>query len=105
MKKSKKSNFLIILVVVVLLVFFHNLGFLKPVEGYLTRITTPIQSIFYKWGLSFTSFKNYKLLVEENQRLRDEVARLGLDYIKLANLEAENEYLKKEINFFKGNQY
>lgn len=105
MKKSRKNIFLIIIVVIILLIFFHSLGFLVVFENYLVKLITPLQAKFYQWGLGFTSFANYRSLVEENSRLREEITKLNIDFIKLASLEAENEYLKKELDFLREKDY
>jgi len=50
-------------------------------------------------GRPFTSFKNYKDIIDENSQLKKEVARLVIDYVRLNNLESENSYLRRELNF------
>ncbi len=101
MRKPKKGYFLIALVVIVLLIFFHSVGWLGTVEKGVISFISPLQSTFYKWGIGFTSFRNYRLIMDENEKLRIEISRLGVDYIKLSNLEAENDFLRKELNFLK----
>src|SRR3989344_6531340 len=105
MKKPKKGYFLIVIIAIGLIIFFHSLGILNPVERILLKAVGPLQATFYNLGIGFTSFRNYRALVEENQRLKNEVSRLAVDYINLTSLEAENEYLKNELNFFQSNQY
>jgi rod shape-determining protein MreC len=101
--RSKKSTAIII--VVALLIFFSWLGFLDRPYQWFNGAIGPLQRFFYQTGLGLTSFKNYKLLESENQKLRTEIAKLSLDYIKFSNLETENLYLRNELDFLKNKDY
>ena len=104
MKRTKKGYFLILTTAAVLLLA-HFLGALRPAENLLAGAIGPLQSAGYRLGIGFTSFRNYQVLVADNSRLQAELARLAVDYIRLATLEAENEYLKNELDFFQASQY
>jgi len=98
-KRAKPAYFLIIIAIILALVIFSGLGWLNFATKRLGNWLTPVQSAFYRWGLTFTSFKNYKDLIDENSQLKKEVARLVIDYVRLNNLESENSYLRRELNF------
>ncbi|HLD27620.1 MAG TPA: rod shape-determining protein MreC [Patescibacteria group bacterium] len=101
--RNKKPT--VVILVVVLLIFFSWLGFLDKPYQWFNGFLGPLERFFYKSGLSLISFKNYQLLNEENQKLRTEIAKLSLDYVKFSNLESENLYLRGELDFLKSKGY
>ncbi len=105
MRKLGKSPLRFGLAIVVLLIFFHYVGFLAFFEQAIIKLSLPLQQTFYNWGSSFNKIVHLNDLSQENQRLQDELARLSIDYIKLASLESENEYLRSELNYLKQENY
>lgn len=96
---KKKQKFAGVFLAAGLLIFFSALGWLKTPEAWLAKTLAPVEQKFYGWGLNLSALKNYQKTNEENLRLKNELADLSVDYLKLSQLEAENGYLKKELNF------
>lgn len=103
--KKKRQKFFSAFMAVILLIFFHWLGILAWPESWLVKTITPLQAGFYDWGLNLADLKNYQKVNEENLRLKNELADLSVDYIKLSELEAENNYLKNELKYLKETKY
>lgn len=90
---------------VILLIFFHYLGLSAPLERLILKAFAPLSKVFYGWGTAVNKFSHLGQLVEENQKLQEELGRLSIDYVKLTSLEAENQYLTGELNFLKKSRY
>jgi rod shape-determining protein MreC len=101
MVKIKRNRFVTVVVVAILLIFFHYAG----VTAWLGQRLLPAGGKTFQWGRSLAGFLNYRSLVEENRLLKEEVAKLSIDYLKLASLAAENDYLKKELAFVAKSAY
>jgi len=84
---------------VILLIFFHYLGWLRGAENFFLKGFQPGARIFYNWGTIFKQLTHLGQLTKENQKLQEELAQTSLDYVKLTALEAENQYLRTELNF------
>ncbi|MFA6304769.1 MAG: rod shape-determining protein MreC [Patescibacteria group bacterium] len=85
--------------VILLLIFFNYFGWLKYPKIWLQRLFSPVAEKFYQQGEYLGNLKNYQFQAKENLRLKEELSRLSVDYIKLAGLAAENDALRKELNF------
>lgn len=61
------------------------------------------------WQAKFfqTSSQIFKAvsLMEENDKLREKLAAINVDYSRLNSLATENDYLKKELNFLDNSDY
>ncbi len=111
MLKSKINlkNSFTYLAVVVLLIFLHATGIARPFESFLAKTLNPIFEIFY---VSSSKIRNvygdqvdkryFNLIIVE---LEKENKELLVENAKLKTLEEENEYLKKQIDFRKENNY
>lgn len=92
--------FFLITLVILLLSF---VGFIKPVEGFFGKITSPVISIFSgmssglkDFGKSINDLGN---LQKENKDLKSQVKELTLEVGNLKELKIENESLKKQLGF------
>jgi len=65
----------------------------------------PIQRNFYNLGSSLGQIVNLNEIVAENNKLQEEIAKLSIDYVRLASLEAENEYFRSELNYLNQNNF
>ncbi len=103
------KSFLYGLTVILVTVFFHYIGWLKPLENLLVKIFSPIQEITYNTFLYGNSFYDSwilkKDLIEENEKLREELINRLVDYARLSSLEEENNILKKELNFIEDTKH
>ncbi len=105
MKKTELKKMILGAVVAMLLIFFHWFGWLTAPEQTLRKFFLPAQSRFYQWGRELNRLVNYRVLIKENERLKEEAAKLSLDYLKLHSLLVENEYLRKELNFLQSQEF
>lgn len=103
-RSSRTTSFLIILTVsCAVLLLLHFLGPLKPVEGFLVRLTKPVvaatvrgsQRIFSVGSLLRTG----KTLRADIARLSAENEKLKSDNARLSEVERENEALRKQLGF------
>ena len=104
---SKKS--FIYLAVIVLLIFLHSTGIIRPLEGFLSNALSPIFEVFYSGGSKIRNVyggqidkRDFNLIIVELGR---ENRELLAENAKLKMLEEQNEYLKKQIDFRKKNDY
>jgi len=105
MNKSSKSSLKYVLAVVILLIFFHYLGFLNFLEQGVIKVLLPVQETFYNWGSSISKIVHLNEISKENQKLREEIARLSVDYVQLANLEAQNNYFRSELDYLQNENF
>ncbi|MEQ7870842.1 rod shape-determining protein MreC [Chromohalobacter salexigens] len=80
----------------------HRLSFMEDVRAQLTTVVAPVQ-----WAVSLPSeglawaalvFSDQRALVEENQRLRQQLLTLSHRVQRMANLTAENVRLRELLN-------
>jgi rod shape-determining protein MreC len=105
MNKRTKGFLSLILIILVVIFILHFLGFFSFVEKQTVIIFKPGEKIFYQWGNNFNQLLHWQSISSENQKLKDQLGRLGVDYVKLLNLEKDNENLRKELGFLKKEQY
>ena len=105
MEKIKGKSLFIVVAVIILLIFFHIIGILGPVERFIVKVTLPIQRSFYNLGMSLNKISNLNEISSENDRLRNKLSELNIDYVKLSSLESENNYLKDELNYLNTKNY
>lgn len=101
MNKKSKQNFLRLFIIVILLLALHYSGLIVSVENRLFKVFSPVQAFFFRVGSNFGQLFQATEIKEENQKLKDQLAQLSIDYIKLSSLELENKYLRSELNFLK----
>jgi len=105
MEKLKKRQVKIVLAAILVLIFFHYLGLFNKFEQGLLKLVYPLEQLLYRWGSNFGQLVHFSEVYQENQRLREEVARLSVDYVKLESLMTENKYLRAELHYLKENKY
>lgn len=105
--KSRKT--ITYLAVIVLLIFLHFIGITKPIENVFSKIFNPILEIFYSSGSRIRNVygeqidkRDYNLIISE---LKQNNKKLLVEIAKLKTFEEENEYLRKQIDFDKDNDY
>ena len=110
-QKSLKfvKYFIVLFLITVLVLLLSVFGLLGPVEGFLGRITSPLISVFS--GVSSkikgvgSSIKDLGNLQKENKDLKNQVNELTFEISRLKELEAENESLKKQLDFVKASDF
>ncbi|KKQ28100.1 MAG: Cell shape-determining protein MreC [Candidatus Magasanikbacteria bacterium GW2011_GWC2_37_14] len=107
--KNKSKTFLAISVVILLTTFFHYIGLLKPLENLIRSFISPVSKVMYDLSLeikgqnqNFSTVEELKnaYIISEEKLLEKEIFD---SQIKLVS--AENEELRKELNFLKKNSY
>ncbi len=100
---SNLKKIIISLAVILLIIVLHYLGWIKPVENTVVRILAPVQAKTRDFSLGVKSFSNSWLskrnLLSENNDLKEKLKNSEVDQSKLNSLNAENELLKKELEF------
>jgi len=100
-KRTRLS--VILLAVVVLLIFLHYLGVIKPIEGLVIKILSPVQQRVYSLGVSINNFYSNltikKDLNEANKKLAEELNRLTVENAQLKVQLQENKEFSKEQEF------
>jgi rod shape-determining protein MreC len=101
--KDKKFIIIGIIVLIILLLQVFKQPF------FINKLFLPIQKLFFHFDKRISNSLDFlftkKNLIEENERLKKEIARLIVENIKLKLIEEENENLKKELNFRKKENY
>jgi len=105
MRKNKKSLFLILLVVIVFYAFLHYINFSRGLEQGSQKIFSPLERIFYNFGLTIKKYGHLSDILTENEYLKKELAKYSVDYIRLSQIEAENQYLKNELKYLEESGY
>ncbi|MBU1037349.1 rod shape-determining protein MreC [Patescibacteria group bacterium] len=105
MEKARKRTLATIIIIVILLIFFHYTGLFHFIEQTAVKLFMPVQTVFYSWGNKLNQLTHLNSINEENQRLKERIGRLSIDYLKLSSLETENEYLRAELDFLKKEKY
>jgi len=107
--KTNSKKIFIYSAVIGLLIFFHTLGLIAPLEGVLARVLSPVLSIFYSSGskisIVYNDQTNKTNLNIANAELKKRNRELISENAELKTLREENDYLKKQINFRKENDY
>lgn len=107
MKKNLflKSNnkILIVISTVILLFFLHFIGLLQPFENFLIKIVSPLGFRLYAFSQNISTglrnISSVKSLALENEDLKKKFLEKTVNEAKLEELTAENETLKKLLNF------
>ncbi|MFA5020498.1 MAG: rod shape-determining protein MreC [Patescibacteria group bacterium] len=106
--KMIKSS-IIGLTAILLAVFFHYIGWLRPIEGVIAAVFSPVQQLagsIYGGGAGVYDFWLKKRdLIKENESLRAELVAAAIDASRFKALEEENALLKKEMNFIDENDF
>lgn len=101
-----RSRFLVLgtlALLVVIGLIFDELGALGPVEGVFLQLTTPIQRLVD--GLAervietSQSWRDLRDLKRRNKQLESLVDELMIENVRLKEVEAQNEDLRKKLNF------
>lgn len=105
MDKQKKNFWLRLFIIIAVLITAHYLGWLRPLEKVLFKGLIPLQKTFYGLGNNLNLIGNLNDIKTENEKLKEEIGKLSIDYVNLVALEKENEYLRKELEFLKKENY
>lgn len=105
---TNKSFF--VAVIILLLIFFHIVGALSPSQSLIFRITSPLTSAFYRistsiQGASDRASLSKHDLVDENQRLKNELNTVLTEKAELELLKDENQALKQIVDFIEEEGY
>ncbi|MBN1640555.1 MAG: rod shape-determining protein MreC [Anaerolineae bacterium] len=89
--------------VIVLGLILDELGALAPVEGILLQLTTPVQrlvdSLTERAVSASTALRDLRDLRAQNERLESLVDSLMVENVRLKEVEAQNEDLRKKLAF------
>lgn len=91
------------LVIIAVLIFLHYVGWLRPAEGVVVKILSPLQRaslVVSGQGKSFyDSWLKKRDLLAENGNLQEQLKYSQIDSSRIKALEEENALLKKELGF------
>jgi len=110
-QKSLKfvKYFFVLFLVSILIFIFSFLGYLSPVEGVLSKISTPFVSVFNNASLKLkdigSSIAELGSLQKENKELKKKVEELTFEVSRLSELKIENESLKKQLGFINSTNF
>jgi rod shape-determining protein MreC len=78
-------------------------GHLRAIEGGFYRFTAPVQEQFGAMGRSiaelFQTFRDLRDLRQQNEQLTELANQLAVENVRLKELQAENEVLRRLVNF------
>jgi len=95
--KFKKKTLLLLFL---LLLFFSGYFlFSDNFNARLSEIFSPLKARLYARGVVASGSVDSESLITENQKLREEMVKDLIDRASFAALQAENAYLKRELNF------
>jgi len=109
MKSPRRSPVVPLLLIVVTLValVLHEVGYLQAAEDVVLRLVTPVQSWFSNRsrgvGDVVQTLRDLRTLRDENARLRQENDALIIENVQLKEAEAENERLRRLLDFTRTN--
>lgn len=99
--RKKKKWIMLPVAMILLLIFFARVGNFAPLENIMLRATTPVTATaLYAWrnvaafGIATVDMRN---IAKEAAVLREENQRLRADTARRAELEHENEALRKQL--------
>ena len=105
-RRSPAVPLLLIAFTVVALVL-HEVGYLQAVEDVVLRLVTPVQSWFSNRargvGGVVQTLRDLRTLRQENARLRQDNDALIIENVQLKEAEAENERLRRLLDFTRTN--
>jgi len=96
MSRSRLTTFLSIFFLIVLFIVLHYTGVLKKPEYFIRRVLSPISRTIYS---SSVSLKNVQAMTEES------LLACKNDTANLKALQEENAELRRQLDFFKANNY
>jgi rod shape-determining protein MreC len=105
MSRERLQNLIPVLLILVALVGFvlHRTGVLTPIEGFLIRVTTPLQEgmnlVVNQFGELAQTARDLRDLRQRNEELETENARLLLEIVRLKEIEAEVVLMGDLLNF------
>lgn len=86
-----------------LLIFFHQLGWLRPLENSIINLASPLSKKLFNisslWGSSYSERQHQQELSLSIGNLEQEVSRLTIANTKLKEAENENNKLRQYLNF------
>lgn len=107
--QKKVSLILLVLVFAAALIFADSKGFLNDAKQVMYNVTAPVGVFFSENsnGASrfFGGLFSLGSLQKDNAQLKDQVNRLQAEVAQLSEAKKENESLKKELGFIKGNRF
>jgi len=105
-RRHKKNFFFACLAAIIIFFIFESNNWFKTGESFIRKnITAPWEKSSYNLGNSFFNFIHYRKIAAENTSLKNDLAKLSVDYVKLNSLITENDYLKKELGFLHAKKY
>ena len=98
---------LLLIAFTVLAIVLQEVGYLQPVEDVVLRLITPVQRRFstlaHTIGDALQTIRDLRTLRQENARLRQENDALTIENVQLEEAEAENERLRRLLDFSRTN--
>jgi len=106
-KKISKIAF-IIFVIIILIVILHYTKVLRPLESVVAAAFKPVQTKIFDASQFLNDFyqdrKTKGNLQEENEKLQAELIKMQITESRLKELEEQNDFLRKQLEFFNENQ-
>lgn len=108
---STRTRKIIILSVAALslLLFLHFTKIIKPLENLTVVATRPMLGYVYKisnaLGGVYADFRQKNALIEENNKLKEQVVKLQLNESLWLAEKEENEFLRGQLNFVRENNF
>jgi len=99
---SRSIIFATLALIIVVGLVLDELGALVPLEGLFLQLATPIQRIVDRAVESVIgegSLRDMRTLREENKQLKSLVDQLMVENVRLKEVEAQNEDLRRKLNF------
>ena len=112
MRQFFKSWWKIILIgaaVIILLIFFQQMKLLKSAEDVVTTTLKPVQTLFFQASQRikdfFTYFEDRKSLEAENSELKNIIADLTVENLKLKRDIEDSQIISEELEYVTEHQY
>ncbi len=109
MKSPRRSSVvpLLLIAFTIVALVLHEVGYLQAAEDVVLRLVTPVQSWFSNRargvGDVVQTIRDLRTLRDENARLRQENDALIIENVQLKEAEAENERLRRLLDFTRTN--
>ncbi len=103
------KSFLVGSVIIFIILFLHYIKILRPLETLVFKFTSPVVGFFYdssNWlGNKYLNFQSRAALLQENKRLKTDLADLLLEKNQFLTEKEENQFLRDLLNWQKEERF